>query len=156
MDYILLHHCGGVGKWQWQMALCAVALFYSASYPLFVTIFTTYAPNHRCYVEYCDTTNKTIEPTWISWAIPTQESQSSSNFLGQNRAYDSCHMYDRKLGNVECLDTSFSSNASDCIHYIYDDYYFDETLATKYDLVCDFEYKTQLLYSLLMLGLLIG
>ena len=159
MDYILLHHCGGIGKWQWKKALFAVILFYSASYPLFITVFTTYAPNHRCFVEYCDaTTNDTIEASWISLAIPKQDSSSSSsNFLGQKRAYDSCHMYHRIEGNEECLDTSFRrDNVSDCIQYIYDDYYFDETLATKYDLVCDFEYKTQLLNSLLMLGLLIG
>ena len=156
MDYILLQHCGGIGKWQWIMAVFAVILFYSASYPLFITIFTTYAPNHRCFVDYCDTTNDTIiEPNWVSFAIP-KESQSSSNFLGQRSEYDSCLMYDRKSGNEECLDTSFNSTVSSCNHYIYDDYYFDETLATKYDLVCDFEYKTQLLNSLLMLGLLIG
>ena len=123
-----------------------------------ITVFTTYAPDHRCFVEYCDDkTNDTIEASWIHLAIPKQDSSSSSNFLGQKRDYDSCHMYQRIQGNEECLDTSFiQDNVSDCIQYIYDDYYFDETLATKYDLVCDFEYKTQLLNSLLMLGLLIG
>ena len=155
MDYILQNHCGGMGKWQWKKSIFAVILFYAASYPLFITVFTTYAPNHRCYIEFCDVKNDTIETDWLSLAIPNAE--SSSNFLGQQNFYDSCQMYERNLDFENCSQNSFiKQNIVNCQDYIYDTFYFDETLATKYDLVCEFEYKTQLLNSLLMLGLLIG
>ena len=45
-----------------------------------------------------------------------------------------------------CSDTAFNkSNILECDTYIYDSYYFDETLTTLHDLVCGEEYKTQLL-----------
>ena len=43
-----------------------------------------------------------------------------------------------------------------CANYIYDNTYFDETLITKFDLVCDNEYKKSLLGTLLIIGLLFG
>ena len=45
-----------------------------------------------------------------------------------------------------CGVTAFNkSNILGCDTFIYDLHYFEETLATLHDLVCDEEYKTQLL-----------
>ena len=45
-----------------------------------------------------------------------------------------------------CGDAAFNqSNILACDSFIYDLQYFDETLATLHDLVCNEEYKTQLL-----------
>ena len=45
---------------------------------------------------------------------------------------------------------------STCEEYVYDDTYFDETLATKFDLVCKNKYKKDLLGTILIIGLLFG
>ena len=66
-------------------------------------------------------------------------------------------MYARNTANADCNADSFDSKKIiPCNRYVYDQYYFDETLATKFDLICDNEYKSQLLHVIMMLGILIG
>ena len=43
-----------------------------------------------------------------------------------------------------------------CDQYVFDDFYFDETLSTRLNLVCENEYKKNLLGTILILGLLFG
>ena len=43
-----------------------------------------------------------------------------------------------------------------CNEFIYDNTYFDETLVTKFDLICDNEYKKRSLGTILIIGFLIG
>ena len=96
LDYILLTHCGGIGKWQLKNSFFVLLIFYASLYPLFVTVFSTYAPEHRCYIEQCDSDNNhtiQINTEWLSYAIPNQE--SSSNFLAELQSYDSCTRYQR-------------------------------------------------------------
>ena len=54
LDYILLNHCGGMGKWQFKNTMFTLLIFFASLYPLFITVFTTYAPEHRCHIEQCD------------------------------------------------------------------------------------------------------
>ena len=56
----------------------------------------------------------------------------------------------------EWLNNDNKNGTMACTHYIYDNEYFDETLITKFDLVCDNEYKKSLLGTLLIIGLLFG
>lgn len=153
MDYILLKHCGGMGRWQVQNSIFVLLIYYASLYPLFITVFTTYAPDHRCHVENCDTTNDTVLTDWLIFAIPKEE--SSSVFLAERRTYDSCSKF--KTTGSDCSRESFDNETLEqCDAYIFDTFYFEETLATKFGLVCDEEFKAQLLNSVLMIGLLIG
>lgn len=154
LDYVLVTHGGGMGKWQIKNSFFVLLIYYGSMYPLFITVFTTYAPEHRCFIEECDQNETSIvnEP-WISSAIPKQE--SSSNFLAQLKSYDSCTRFERIADG--CDEKAFNqSSVMECNHFVYDRFYFDETLASLHNLVCQDEYKTQLLNSILMLGLLIG
>ena len=47
VDYILIKHCGGMGIWQLQNSIFVMLVWFASCYPLFITIFTTYAPDHR-------------------------------------------------------------------------------------------------------------
>ena len=173
VDYILVRHCGGIGKWQLQNSIFVLLVWFASCYPLFITIFTTYAPDHRCYVDFCDTSNHTVATDWIPFAIPKRESTDKFLSTGKNcnvifvtyfatlnfsgNYYDSCSMYARNTANADCNADSFDSKKIiPCKRYVYDQYYFDETLATKFDLICDNEYKSQLLHVIMMLGILIG
>ena len=53
---------------------------------------------------------------------------------------------------------TFRGNLStiSCNKYIYDNTYFDETVVTKFDLICDNEYKKSFLGTVLIMGLLFG
>ena len=93
LDYILLTHCGGMGKWQLKNSFFVLLIFYASLYPLFVTVFTTYAPEHRCHIEQCDIDNQTVNTEWLSYAIPNQE--SSNTFLSESQTYDSCRRFQR-------------------------------------------------------------
>ena len=43
-----------------------------------------------------------------------------------------------------------------CNEFIYDDEYFDETLVTKFDLICKNDYKKSFLGTIVIIGLLFG
>ncbi len=47
IDYILEKHVGGIGKWQFWNSFKVLLIYYASLYPLFITVFTTYAPDHR-------------------------------------------------------------------------------------------------------------
>jgi hypothetical protein len=61
LDYILEKHVGGIGKWQIKNSILVLLLYYTSMYPLFITVFTIYAPDHRCHVKHCDVTNDTVQ-----------------------------------------------------------------------------------------------
>ena len=80
-------------KWQLKNSFFVLLIFYASLYPLFVTVFTTYAPEHRCHIEQCDIDNQTVNTEWLSYAIPNQE--SSNTFLSELQTYDSCRRFQR-------------------------------------------------------------
>ena len=45
VDYILLKHCNGMGRWHLQNTILVMLIWFASCYPLFITIFTTYARN---------------------------------------------------------------------------------------------------------------
>ena len=78
---------------------------------------------------------------WLEFVIPSEK--HSSNFLDAKNKYDGCEMY-KSLNSIKspsaissndentCTPENFnSSNTEKCSDYIYDDTFFDETLATK-------------------------
>ena len=99
--------------------------------------------------------------SWLSFALP--EEKSSSNFLAEYNDYDGCKMFktidtlNPSIVTDFCTKDRFNqTNTEGCNEYIYDDKYFDETVVTKFNLVCDTQYKRNLLRTLLILGLLFG
>ena len=59
--------------------------------------------------------------------------------------------------NEVCTEDRFDQNVTEaCTEYIYDNEYFDETVVSKFNLVCNTQYKRNLLRTLLILGLLFG
>jgi MFS family permease len=59
--------------------------------------------------------------------------------------------------SADCSKEAFDKDTIvECETFVYDNSYFDETLATKFNLVCNDEYKANLLGSVLMVGLLAG
>ena len=57
---------------------------------------------------------------------------------------------------ITCDANFYSNETIPCTEYVFDDFYFDETVSTKFDLVCENEYKKNLLGTILILGLLFG
>ncbi len=46
-DYILERIVGGHGWWQWRTTLITFPLFWISGYPLFISIYAAYTPQHR-------------------------------------------------------------------------------------------------------------
>ena len=97
---------------------------------------------------------------WLSFALPHEK--SSSNYLGKKKEYDGCKMFKnvheaKPLNFESCIADNFITNETEsCKKYIFDNTYFDETLTTKFDLVCDNEHYRSLLGTIMILGLLVG
>ena len=76
------------------------------------------------------------EADWLKYAVPSEK--HSSNFLDSKNKYDGCSMY--KPASESCSQESFNqSDTIPCKDYIYDNTFFDETLSTKLNLVCENE-----------------
>ena len=61
------------------------------------------------------------------------------------------------VGN--CSHERFTTDVTECssgMKYTYNKFQFDETLVTKWDLVCDQQYKVSLVISMFMIGLMVG
>ena len=97
---------------------------------------------------------------WLNFTLPKEE--TSTNYLGSKKPFDGCKMFKlesdpKPLNSDVCYEENFSINETEsCQNYIYDNTYFDETVATKFDLVCDKEFYKNLLQTVLILGLLVG
>ena len=76
--------------------------------------------------------------------------------------YDGCQMY-KNLNNTIALEENnctlqyFTPLETEyCKEYIYDNTFLDETLATKFDLVCDNQYYLSLLGTIVIIAILFG
>jgi hypothetical protein len=59
-DYILENYVGGSGRYQLWSTICMGVVYWAGIYPLFLTLFTAYAPDHRCSrVQTCELDNQT-------------------------------------------------------------------------------------------------
>ena len=91
---------------------------------------------------------------WLEFVVPSEE--HSSNFLDSKNEYDGCSMY-KPLEDGSCSQLNFNqSEKVQCTEFIYDNTYFDETLSTKLNLVCEDEHYRSLLGTLLIIALLFG
>merc|ERR1712241_497360 len=93
---------------------------------------------------------------FVQFALPKE--YGSSEILREDESFNPC----KKFGVIEefastCSTSSFnSSSVIDCNDWVYDTDQFEETLATRDNLVCEDEWKRRILGTLMMLGLLIG
>lgn len=59
LDHILDQYVGGCGKYQFVKTLLLALCYYMSLGILFITVFTAYAPDHRCKISGCDLANQT-------------------------------------------------------------------------------------------------
>lgn len=76
IDYIFTHIVGGSGRWQWKTTLMLFPFVWVGGYPLFLAVFATYTPLHRCLVPGCDLVaqgNQALDfkASWLEFAIPS-------------------------------------------------------------------------------------
>ncbi len=117
----------------------------------------------RCRVPICDDIAGEeaglFNAPWMEFAIPKK--YLAGEFLTDGFPYDPCHTYAMVDSEGKCEASNFirDSNTSliKCQHgFVYDDSIFPETVVTKWDIVCDNQYKARLLGTMMMFGLLFG
>ena len=160
IDYLLENVIGDGGRGQWLIFLVQFPILIVSVIPWLTQMFSAYEPRHRCYIPTCDdsmnTTKNTIHNSFLEFALP--KDYKSSEIFKEDENFDPCKMY-KKIDNSQpsCDADSFdNSSITKCTEFVYDDSEFIETLTTKFDLVCDEEYKRRFLGTLMMLGLLFG
>ena len=168
LDYIFDEIVGGgdggdLGQWVILFALFPVGL--CAGFPLFMHLFACFEPRHRCYIPTCDDFNNsmTLEPEWISLTIPTNDSfindgdNCQAEMLQEDEQFDKCHRYESIQNQSTCELQSFNhSNIVACESFVYDTSVVIESFTTKFDLVCEMQYKQMILAVMVMSGLTIG
>ena len=72
LDYIFEEIVGGNGWWQWRTTVVLFPLAWIGGYPLFLSIFAAYTPDHRCFIPGCDnsTTVGEFNTSFLDMAIP--------------------------------------------------------------------------------------
>lgn len=177
LDFVLQDIVGGNGKWQWKVILLfQFPLSMVGAMPVFVHLFAAHPPgivflknilfihpvilismgfftDHRCFVVGCDTINSSFVEPWVNFSIPHEA--HSQGFLDTDTHINPCQVFIRSRYQ-DCSKGSFSSQRASCSGYVYDRSVYEETLATKLDLVCDGKWKEQLLGTIMMLGLMVG
>ena len=121
-----------------------------------------FAPPHRCKVPICETEETyqdIFDPEWLQFAIPLKD--TSTNYLGGDQDYNGCLVYNQSLDldpkvDLYCQNNTFLNITSKCEEFVYDKTYFDETLSTALNLVCDNQSYRSLLGTILIIGLLFG
>ena len=123
-----------------------------------------YCPKMFNVLFFFQVSSDIYNPEWLPFAIPREI--SSNNFLDGKNTYDGCKKFqsisvsegksplssDSDLCNVRY----FINETKPCTDYIFDNTYFDETLTTKLDLVCENESKRNFLGTILILSMLFG
>ena len=167
-DYIFDEIVGGgdVGDFgQWIILSALISIGLCAHFPLIMHLFACFEPRHRCYVTECDGMNTTnvIEPDWISLTIPAIDikrkdgSTCQAEMLKEDELFDSCHRYSSNQDQYSCDVQSFNqSSIVPCDSYVYDNSVMIESFTTKFDLVCEMQYKQMSLSGMVMIGLTIG
>ncbi|XP_050392340.1 organic cation transporter protein isoform X1 [Patella vulgata] len=126
--------------------LCLPALF--AGIQTMISVFTLGVPKHRCAIpslnndsyEVIDDSHRSL----INQSIPI-----SVSFKGQ-RSYDKCHLIDAGANRSE------GSGQHECSMWVYDKEFFDDTVVTKFNLVCEDKLARAHARMILMSGYLLG
>ena len=113
---------------------------------------------------FLQTSANIFDEQWLEFAIPREDDHK--NFLDTKTEYDGCKMFKRldktskplTVSNENvCTPQLFNeSNTEKCQDFIFDNTYFDETLATKFNLVCENKHYKSLLGTLFIIALLFG
>ena len=158
----ILENIVGTGGWgQWMILMFTFPIVMSSELPILIQMFAAYEPRHRCFVQNCDNgiENNAIQTDFIQYALPIE--YGSNEIFREDENFDPCHMFEKAESNETTRNSCnandfFNSSIVRCNGYVYDTSVFEQTLTTKFDLVCDEESKRRLLDTLMMLGLLIG
>ena len=156
LDYILEHIVGGGGPWQWKTLFYFFPHYFISCVTLLIHLLTAFQPNHRCFVDICDSVDSNILANWTEFVMPADS--DSSEFLSGTTEIDKCKMYPMIDPNGLCTkeNFNFTGNKVACSAWQYDRSEFPATLVTELDLVCGAEPKRRFLSTIVMSGLLIG
>ena len=161
IDYILENIVGDGGWGQWMILICTFPIGMVSGLPILIQMFAAFEPRHRCFVPNCDEDfhNNELQATFVQHALPKE--YGSSEMFREDETFDPCNMFEYVNNDNQTTKTCnpelfVNSSVIKCDQYVYDTSVFEETLTTKFDLVCDEESKRRLLGTLMMLGLLIG
>ena len=157
----------GSGKWndfgQWGLFAAIMMISYCGIFPIFMHVYAAFEPRHRCLVPICDTLNTSddINVDWMSFTSPSigskGEQTCQTEMLKVDETFDPCRRYTLMEGHSSCQTDSFNqTNIQTCTEFVYETSVVIESLTTKFNLVCDFEYQQMLLGSVVMFGLMIG
>ncbi len=81
-DYIFEHIVGGSGKWQWMTTFITFPLLWIGGYPLFISIYAAYTPQHRCLIQQCDGPDAGVMEPYVALAVPSEH--HTENILRQD------------------------------------------------------------------------
>ena len=128
----------------------------SSGPPTFLIFFTGFVPSHRCHIEACESDPpKFNSSSWTVFAIPSPEQEDGT--LAKKGNLDECKMYPIIDDNTGCVASNFNTTSPiACDSFVYDQTFFDETITSRLNLVCNSKYLQKLLVTLMMLGLLFG
>ena len=124
-------------RWQYAIAALLWLPTLSAGLNIMSYTFAGFVPSHRCQVPCLDNnTRDTIDLSHLDWyqnIDPAQKLASDCQF------YE--YVGEEELG-AGCEAEMFnSSSITSCSSYVYDKSVFQETLVTKFDLVCSDSWK---------------
>ena len=157
IDYVLEKIVGSGGWGQWIVMLACYPIGLCSGYPLLLHMFAAFEPSHRCFIPQCDNYNSTtqFDAQWVADILPT--SSKSNEIFNAETIVDPCKMYSVIKPSGRCNAISFNlSSTIQCDSFIYDNSVFQETLTSKFDLICEDDHKHRFLGTLMMLGLLFG
>ena len=71
LDHIFEEIVGGNGWWQWRTTIILFPLAWIGGYPTFLSIFAAYTPEHRCFIQGCDSGESSdFNTSFVDFAIP--------------------------------------------------------------------------------------
>lgn len=131
----IMEKVGNCGRFQLIFNMIYVGVIMANAMAFTNLVLALNVPDHWCYVPGLERTNFTIEQ-WRTITLPTKLDNR-----GEER-FDMCQMYNVNFTNMEYweFETLNKSNLelTNCIHgYQYDKEWYDETIVTKENWVCD-------------------
>ncbi|XP_078335241.1 organic cation transporter protein-like [Crassostrea virginica] len=141
----ILVRIGEFGFYQRRLYLILCIPAISTGCYMMMLVYTMYTPDHRCKIPGLDNDTFQAQNDWhrqmINQSIPVPEDPTSIH------QYDRCHVIQYK---------SNTSSLIKCTEWVYDTSVFDETFASKLNLVCDDSLKTSHAQMVFYFGVLAG
>ncbi len=114
IDYLLTHHIGGHGRWQWRLLLYIFPIAFASGYPLMLHTLAAYEPRHRCRVKSCedeDDLSGGFYPSWSEFALP--KDYATKSMFTEAQPYDPCSKYEEIVQGGPCDATNFDRNITE-------------------------------------------